>query len=94
MKKILGNLWEIAIQKRTVRAGKGKMRDRKYKKTSGMLLVIGDKENIKINGIDISKVSELNIFDLAKGGLGRLTVYTEEAIKQFEKEEETKGEEK
>src|SRR3989344_5195874 len=55
IKKILGNLFAIAFQKKTVRAGKGKLRGRKYKRSAGMLLVIGDGENIRLSGIDIRK---------------------------------------
>jgi len=102
IEKILGELYQIAIKKKKVRAGRGKMRDRKYKKSAGMLLVIGDEENAKISGIDIRKVSDLTIFDLAEGGLGRLTVYTEQAInnlknprkKMKEEKKESKEEEK
>jgi large subunit ribosomal protein L4e len=36
---ILGNLYEVAIQKKAVRAGKGKSRGRKYKKNAGLLFV-------------------------------------------------------
>jgi len=76
-------LKEVAIQKKHVRAGKGKMRGRKYKKTAGMLLVIGNKEEKKIQGIEVKKVSRLRVSDLASNG-ARLTVFTEEAIKDLE----------
>lgn len=87
--KILGNLHEIAIQKKQIRAGKGKMRNRKYKKTAGLLLVIGNNEKKKIQGYDVRNVKNLSVMDLAKGGLGRLVVYTEEAINDL-KNKETK----
>jgi len=84
LKKILGkNLFEIAIKKKSVRSGKGKMRGRKYKSTAGVLLVTGEKENLKTNAVDVKSVKSLNVSDLAKGGLGRLTIYTESAIKEF-----------
>ena len=82
MKKILGNdLYEIAVKKKSVRAGKGKLRGRKYKKTAGVLLVVGEKENLKTKLIDVVNVKTLGINDLAKGGLGRLVIYTEDSIK-------------
>ena len=80
MEKILQKeLYEVAIQKKEVRAGKGKMRGRKYKSNAGMLLVIGDKETKKIKGIDVRTVKDLSVTDLAANG-ARLTLYTEDAI--------------
>ena len=93
LKKILDGLQDIVIQKKYVRAGKGKSRGRKYKKTAGVLLVIGNKENKKISGIEIKKVSQVRISDLASGG-ARLVVYTENAVKDLEnkfKKESGKG---
>ena len=85
LKNILGEgLYNIAIKKKSVRAGKGKMRGRKYKSNAGMLLVIGKDEKLKATGFDIVNVNKLGILDLAKGGLGRLTIYTEDAIKYLE----------
>jgi large subunit ribosomal protein L4e len=84
LKKILGEtLFEIAIKRKKIRSGKGKLRGRKYKKNLGLLLVIGSKEKLKTNLIDVKNVKELNVTDLAKGGVGRLTMYTEEAIKEL-----------
>jgi len=84
LNKILGNeLYNVAIKKKAVRAGKGKMRGRKYKSNAGMLLVAGNKENVKTKSFEVKQVKELGTTDLAKGGLGRLTVYTENAIKDL-----------
>jgi large subunit ribosomal protein L4e len=83
LKKILGEMFDVAIQKKSQRSGIGKLRGRKYKKSAGALLVIGAKENAKIQGIDVLKVSELNIGDLADGG-ARITIFTENAIKDLE----------
>ncbi len=84
LKKILGkDLFEVAIKQRKVRSGKGKLRGRKYKKSLGMLLVTGNKENLKTNIIDVKNSKTLNVTDLADGGAGRLTIYTEEAIKNL-----------
>ncbi len=85
LKKIFGeNLFNVAIKKKSIRSGKGKLRGRKYKSTAGMLFVIGEKEKLKTTAFDVQKVKNLKIKDLAQGGLGRLTVYTEEAIKELE----------
>ena len=84
LKKILGNdLFSIAIQKKVVRTGKGKLRGRKYKNNSGLLLIIGKEEKLKSTAFDIVSLNNLKITDLAKGGLGRLTIYTENAIKEL-----------
>jgi len=84
LKKILGNdLFELALKKKSVRAGKGKLRGRKYKSTAGLLLVTGEKEKLKTKSFDIKTVRELGVNDLAKGGPGRITLYTEEAIKEL-----------
>ena len=84
LEKILGkDLFEVAIKKRKVRSGIGKLRGRKYKKNAGLLLVIGDKEKLKTNIIDVKMVKSLNVTDLAAGGAGRLTIYTEQAVKEL-----------
>jgi large subunit ribosomal protein L4e len=84
LKKILGESYEVAIKERSVRAGKGKVRGRKYKSNAGMLMVIGNKEKFKTTRFDVVQANTLGVIDLAKGGLGRLTVYTEEAVKDLE----------
>ena len=84
LKKILGETFDIAIQKKSIRAGKGKFRGRKYKKNAGALLVIGKEEKASINGIDVLKAGELSVADLADGG-ARLTIFTEKAIEELEK---------
>ena len=84
LNKILGEkLAQVAFKEKSVRAGKGKLRGRKYKSTAGMLLVVGKEEKIKTNKIDVVDVSKLSVTDLAKGGQGRLTLYTESAVKQL-----------
>jgi large subunit ribosomal protein L4e len=84
LKNILGeDLYKVAIKKKSVRSGRGKSRGRKYKSTAGLLLVQGNKEKLKVSQVETTKVNALNVTDLAKGGLGRLTIYTEEAIKEL-----------
>lgn len=83
LKKVLGEIFEVAIKQKSVRSGIGKLRGRKYKKNAGMLLVIGKKEKFKTNKFDVVSTDKLSVLDLAKGGLGRLTVYTENAIKEL-----------
>ena len=84
LEKILGEvLFEVSLKKRKVRSGKGKLRGRRHKKNAGLLLVVGDKEKLKTNIIDVKHAGRLNVTDLAIGGAGRLTMYTEEAIKEI-----------
>ncbi len=83
LRKILGDFFSVAIKKKKIRSGIGKLRGRKYKKNAGLLLVIGDKEKLKTNVIDVRNSKELNVTDLANGGAGRLTIYTEEAINEL-----------
>ena len=80
------------VDKRKVRAGKGKLRGRKYKTKKGPLIVVSKECNIikaasNIPGIDVANVKELNAEILAPGTIpGRLTLWTEPAIKTLEKE--------
>ncbi len=83
IKKILGNLYSLGIKNKSFRAGKGTRRGRKHKSNAGLLIVVGDDEKLKTNAFEIINVKKLGINDLAKGGLGRLTLYTEKAIKDL-----------
>jgi large subunit ribosomal protein L4e len=93
IKKILKDFADVAVQKKKVRAGKGKMRGRKYKKSAGMLLVIGKEEERKIGGIEVKKADEIKTSDLASNG-ARLTVYTEKSIIDLEERMKIKKEKK
>lgn len=85
LKKILEkDLFEIALKKKNIRPGRGKFRGRRYKKNAGLLLVTGEKEKLKTNLFDVTNSKILNVNDLANGGQGRLTLYTEKAIKELE----------
>jgi large subunit ribosomal protein L4e len=90
LKNILGNLYEISIKEKSIRAGKGKLRGRKYKSNAGMVFVLGKDEKLKTGLFDIRKTNELSVIDLANGGLGRVAVYTEKAINELENKMEGK----
>lgn len=82
VKKILGEeLSKLAIQKKSVRSGKGKLRGRKYKSNQGLLLVVGEKDKLKTTAFDVVDAKKLSVNDLAQGQPGRITIYTESAIK-------------
>jgi len=85
IKTLLGNdLYSLAIKKKSVRSGKGKLRGRKYKSNAGLLIVVGKDEELKTNAFEVVNTKNLGVTDLARGGLGRLTLYTEQAIKDLE----------
>ncbi|MCX6749875.1 MAG: 50S ribosomal protein L4 [Candidatus Pacearchaeota archaeon] len=87
LKAILGNLYEVAVKEKSIRAGRGKLRGRKHKSTAGMILVLGKDEKLKTKLFEVKKAHELNVMDLANGGLGRLAVYTEKAINELKEKE-------
>jgi large subunit ribosomal protein L4e len=78
--------------KKKVRAGKGKSRGRKYKKSKGALLVVSGKCALlksasNIPGIDIIEINNINAYLLAPGTQpGRLTLFTDAAVERLEKE--------
>ncbi len=77
---------ERAKDSRELRAGKGKMRGRKYKKAKSILFVVKDSVKIfkgarNIEGVEVVRVADLNAELLAPGTMpGRLTVWSESAI--------------
>ena len=93
LKNMLGDLYKIAITKKTIRSGRGKMRGRKYKRSAGMILVVGKDEKIKTSLVEVKNADNLSVMDLAEGGVGRLVVYTEKAIKYLENKLEGKKQE-
>ncbi len=86
--QVLGDI-ERAKDK-TIRAGKGKLRGRKYKHTKSILIVTAEDKGIvkaarNLAGVDIVTSDKLNAELLAPGTLaGRLTIYTESAIAKLE----------
>lgn len=78
--------------KKTIRAGKGKTRGRRYKKTCGVLFVVsGDCKLVNaaknISGVGVANINEINADLLAPGcAPGRLALYTKPAIEKLEKE--------
>ncbi len=81
LKKMLGDKYEVALQVKDVRSGKGKMRNRKYKSSAGLLFVKAKDEKISLKGVDVVNANDLKIADLYP--LGRLTIYTEQSLKEI-----------
>ncbi len=77
------------VSEKRQRAGKGKMRGRRYKKRKGPLIVVSKKCPLikavgSIPGVDVITVDSLNVELLAPGSMpGRLTIWSEEAIKKL-----------
>jgi len=78
--------------KRAVRAGKGKARGRKLKKSKGPLIVVSGACKMlsaarNIPGVDVVEVRKVNAELLAPGAHpGRLTLMTQAAVQKLEKE--------
>ncbi|MDD2470333.1 MAG: 50S ribosomal protein L4 [Methanocorpusculum sp.] len=82
----LGADLERARLSRNIRAGRGKIRGRKYKQAKSALIVTAGEflAGANIAGVDCVSVNAMNINDLAPGcDAGRLTVWTEAAIKMI-----------
>ncbi len=85
LRKILGeSLFQIVFRKKKIRSGKGKQRGRRYKKNEGLLIITGAKEKILTSIFKTKGAENLSVDDLARGGLGRAVIYTEEAIKELQ----------
>ena len=82
LKKVYGDakVWKV----KSIRAGRGKMRGRKYKSNAGLLFVVGDDEKMNRKGIEVVRVGDLLIKDLAPNGeVGRLVCYSKDAVKEI-----------
>ncbi len=84
LKTILKDFYSVSLVNKKIRAGKGKTRGRKYKKYGGLLLIIGNKQEKKVNKIDVKKANSLKISDLVSVNGSRIVIYTEQAIKDLE----------
>lgn len=77
---------ERADENRSVRAGQGKLRGRKYRTPKSVLFVTSDepsKAARNLAGADVATAREVNAEDLAPGAHpGRLTVWTESAVEE------------
>ncbi|MDG6257226.1 MAG: 50S ribosomal protein L4 [Methanomicrobiaceae archaeon] len=79
---------ERAKNSKKVRAGRGKMRGRRYKQRKSVLIVTGEnplRAARNLAGVDAVSVGQLNTELLAPGThAGRLTLWTEGALKKLE----------
>jgi large subunit ribosomal protein L4e len=75
---------ERADENRSIKAGQGKLRGRKYRTPSSVLFVTSEQPSTaarNLAGATVATANEVNAEDLAPGGQGgRLTVWTESAL--------------
>eukprot|EP00173_Palmaria_palmata_P002339 Plantae.Rhodophyta-Palmaria_palmata.ctg248.p1 GENE.Plantae.Rhodophyta-Palmaria_palmata.ctg248~~Plantae.Rhodophyta-Palmaria_palmata.ctg248.p1 ORF type:complete len:375 (+),score=68.42 Plantae.Rhodophyta-Palmaria_palmata.ctg248:123-1127(+) len=81
---------ERAKASRKVRAGKGKMRNRRFVQRRGPLVIYDKDDGIvksfrNLPGVDICQVDRLSLLQLAPGGhVGRFCVWTEAAMEKLD----------
>jgi len=81
---------EKAKDSRQVRAGKGKLRNRRYVQRRGPLIVYNDKGLAarsfrNLPGVELVSVTRLNLLQLAPGGhLGRFCIWTRDAFEHLD----------
>ncbi|KAM0951820.1 putative ribosomal protein L4/L1e [Dioscorea sansibarensis] len=82
---------ERAKDSHAIRAGKGKMRNRRYVSRKGPLIVYGTegskivKAFRNIPGVDVANVERLNLLKLAPGGhIGRFIIWTKSAFEKLD----------
>jgi len=75
---------------RKLRAGKGKMRNRRYVQRRGPLVVYNEKTPLtkalrNLPGVELACVTRLNLLQLAPGGhLGRFVIWTKDAFERLD----------
>jgi large subunit ribosomal protein L4e len=81
---------EKVLASKTMRAGKGKMRNRRFVERRGPLVVYAKDGGISrafrnIPGVELADVASLNLLQLAPGGhVGRFVIWTESAFAQLD----------
>ena len=79
-----------AKESKKVRAGKGKMRNRRYVMRRGPLVVYDQSEGVdrafrNLPGVELARVDSLNLLQLAPGGhLGRFIIWTQGAFAKLD----------
>jgi len=81
---------EKCRESKKLRAGKGKMRNRRYVSRRGPLVVYSEKTGVEkafrnLPGVELAQVERLNLLQLAPGGhLGRFVVWTQGAFEKLD----------
>jgi len=82
---------EKVLASKTMRAGKGKMRNRRFVQRRGPLVIYAKDNGItrafrNIPGVELADVASLNLLQLAPGGhVGRFVIWTEAAFAELDK---------
>jgi len=80
-----------AIKSKKLRAGKGKLRNRRYTQRLGPLIIYNEDNGLgkafrNIPGVELCRVDALNLLRLAPGGhLGRFCIWTQGAFEKLDK---------
>lgn len=81
---------ERVMETKTMRSGKGKLRNRRFKQRRGPLVVFEKDDGIvkafrNLPGLDLCNVDHLNLLQLAPGGhVGRFIIWTEGALDKLD----------
>lgn len=81
---------EKAKDSKKLRAGVGKMRNRRYSQRRGPLVIFNEKGPLaksfrNLPGVELASVSRLNLLQLAPGGhLGRFCIWTKDAFSRLD----------
>lgn len=81
---------EKAKESKKLRAGKGKMRNRRYTLRRGPLVIYDTSEGLdkafrNLPGVETAKVDDLNLLQLAPGGhMGRFIIWTQSAFDKLD----------
>ncbi len=79
------------INSKKLRAGKGKLRNRRHKQRRGPLVIYNEDKGLvkafrNIPGVETASVNSLNLLQLAPGGhLGRFCIWTKSAMEKLDK---------
>ncbi|EPZ33073.1 60S ribosomal protein L4-A [Rozella allomycis CSF55] len=81
---------EKVIDSKRLRAGKGKMRNRRFRQRRGPLVVFNEDKGCvrafrNVPGVELMNVNALNLLNLAPGGhLGRFIIWTQAAFEKLD----------
>jgi large subunit ribosomal protein L4e len=85
-----GDVAKVVDSKR-LRAGKGKLRNRRYRQRRGPLVVVNSDNGVgkafrNLPGVEVANVNALNLLQLAPGGhMGRFVIWSKSAFEQLDK---------
>jgi len=81
---------EKVVDSRKIRAGKGKMRNRRYVMRRGPLVIYSSNDGVErafrnLPGVELCSVERLNLLQLAPGGhMGRFCIWSQDAVEALD----------